>query len=110
MVLVMMSVAHESTEKIIFYYRRKEGYDYKGASSNDYDYEKEILLEEDADDFHAFDYDDVMHPTITKPTQLPTQVTHQEHPPSFTNRAVKDEEKQPILSNKKNTNDYESIN
>ena len=58
MVLVMMSVAHDSTEKIIFYYRRKEGYEHKGG--NDYDYEREILLEEDADDFHAFDYEDIL--------------------------------------------------
>jgi len=42
----------------MFYYRRKEGYDYKNTAANDYDYEREILLEEDADDYHAFDYED----------------------------------------------------
>ncbi len=63
MVLVMMTYAHQNTEKVFYYYRRrKEGYEYKNAPTYDQDYEREILLEEDADDFHAFDYDDL--PTI----------------------------------------------
>lgn len=58
MVLVMMTIAHNNTQKILFYYRKKEGYEYKSAPANDYEYEREILLEEDADDYHAFDYED----------------------------------------------------
>jgi hypothetical protein len=58
MVLVMMSAAHNSSQKVIHMYRGKGDFSYKSAPMSDYDYEKEILLEEDADDYHAFDYED----------------------------------------------------
>jgi hypothetical protein len=58
MVLFMMETAHTSSQKLINYYRSKEGYEYKARSSSDFDYEREILLEEDDDDFQAFDYEE----------------------------------------------------
>ncbi len=74
MVLVMMTFAHESSQKVFFYYRRKEGYEYKNAQNNDYDYEREILLEEDIDDFQAFDYEDAGVSQMLKSKQEQTEV------------------------------------
>lgn len=58
MVLIMMESAHTNSQKVLNYYHKKEGYDYKTSAYSDYDYEKEILLEEDADDLQAFDYEE----------------------------------------------------
>ena len=59
MVLVLMDTAHNGSLSVLNYYKsKKDGYQYKNASHNDFDYEKEILLEEDDDDVHAFDYEE----------------------------------------------------
>lgn len=61
MFLTMISSAHSNTSRVLSYYKaKKEGYDYKSAHANDddFDYERDILLDEDADDFNAFDYEE----------------------------------------------------
>ena len=61
MVLTLMSAAHVNTARILNYYKaKKEGYEYKSAhiNDNDFDYERDILLDEDADDLNAFDYEE----------------------------------------------------
>lgn len=56
MVLYMMYTAHSGSTGVLQYYR---GDKYKkGEYGECYDYEKVILLEEDADDYNAFDYED----------------------------------------------------
>lgn len=62
MFLTLISSAHTNTSRVLNYYRMKK-YDceYKPAPSNDnedFDYERDILLDEDADDFNAFDYEE----------------------------------------------------
>ena len=58
MVLKMMETAHNSSSRLINYYIRKDGFEGKIRNPSDFDYEHEILLEEDDDDFQAFDFDD----------------------------------------------------
>jgi len=58
MVLTMMETAHNSSQRLLNYYIRKDGYESKSRAPSDFDYEHEILLEEDDDDFQAFDYED----------------------------------------------------
>ena len=60
MMLYMMYTAHNGSSGILKYYAPgsdKGKKDYGGASDF-YDYDKVILLEEDADDYNAFDYED----------------------------------------------------
>ncbi|CDW89755.1 UNKNOWN [Stylonychia lemnae] len=58
LLLSMMETAHSSSQKLLSYYSKKEGYQNKTNGNNDFDYEREILLEEDDDDFQAFDYEE----------------------------------------------------
>lgn len=60
MVLYLMYQAHSGSTGLLQYYviNGKNGKkDSKGTSDHS-DYEKIILLEEDADDYNAFDYED----------------------------------------------------
>lgn len=62
MLLHMMYTAHSGSTGLLKYYApgggEKGKKDYGSTSAEYYDYEKVILLEEDADDFNAFDYED----------------------------------------------------
>ena len=59
MLLYIMETAHEGSQKLFEKYRgNKKDNGYRQTQRQDFDYEKDILLDEDVDDYNAFDYED----------------------------------------------------
>ena len=105
MVLVLMNSAHSGSMGLLqrFIVVKKDD-KLKEEILNNYDCEKVILLEEDADDYNAFDYEDAEVQYILNQARDKCKIDDEEEKETMHNESM------PMKNNHSDINDYEAIN
>ena len=76
MLFNMMMLAYDNQHEFVSYFTsNRRQHSYKQASLNDNEYERDIVLDEDGDDYRAFDYEDPEAPKLKSPKKQNSYAT-----------------------------------